>query len=103
MEWKHTDSVVKKMFWAHQSLKKVMLTVFWDMKGLITIDFPQKGAALDRVSYSQGKIHPFIELLSYIDTHTNIYNLKNIYQFYGFTNVNLQTRKEGLKNYNCPS
>ena len=28
MEWKHMDSLVKKKFWAQQSLKKVILTVF---------------------------------------------------------------------------
>ena len=39
MEWKNTDSPVKKKFGAQLSLKKVILTVFWDMKGPITIDF----------------------------------------------------------------
>ena len=41
MEWKYTDSSLKKRFWAQQSAK-VMLIVFWDMKGLITIDLTEK-------------------------------------------------------------
>ena len=28
IEWKYTDSLVKKKFWVQQSEKKVMLTVF---------------------------------------------------------------------------
>ena len=38
MEWKYTDCLVKKKFWSQWLIKKVMLTVFWDMKGPITID-----------------------------------------------------------------
>ena len=44
MKWKRTDIPVKKKLWAQQSVKKVMLTVLWDMKRLITIDFLEKGA-----------------------------------------------------------
>ena len=51
IERKHTDSSVKKMFLARTSVKKVMLTVFWDMKGLISIDFLEKKATVNRVSY----------------------------------------------------
>ena len=36
-------SLVKKMFWVQQSVKKILLTVFWGMKGPLTIDFLQKG------------------------------------------------------------
>ena len=35
-EWKNTDFPVKKKFLEQRSVK-VMLTVFWDMKGSITI------------------------------------------------------------------
>ena len=42
MEWKCTDSPVKKTFWAQQSVKKLMLTVYWDMKGPISNDFFEK-------------------------------------------------------------
>ena len=44
MEWKHTDSPIKKKFQAQWSVKEVMLTVFWCMKEPITIDFLEKDA-----------------------------------------------------------
>ena len=53
MEWKHTDTLVKKKFWVQQSVKKVMLTVFLDMKGPIIIDFLEKGAVVKSASYCQ--------------------------------------------------
>ena len=43
-----TEMIRQSMEWKHQvqlSVKKVMLTFFWDIKGLITIDFLEKGAA----------------------------------------------------------
>ena len=40
IEWKHTDSGKKKKKFVEQlSVKKVMLTVFWEMKGLTSFDF----------------------------------------------------------------
>ena len=39
MERKDTDSPVKKKFRAQQSVKKIMMAVFWDMKGPVIIDF----------------------------------------------------------------
>ena len=43
MVWKHTDSQVKKMFLAQESVKKVILIIlFKDMKELITSDFFEK-------------------------------------------------------------
>ena len=39
---KNTDSPVKKKFWVQLSVKKVMLTVFFDMKGFITTDLLEK-------------------------------------------------------------
>ena len=56
MEWKHTDTSVKKKILVKQSIKKIMLTVFWDMKRLITIDFFDKGAI------PEAKFTSFIEL-----------------------------------------
>ena len=41
----------KKMFWEQWSVKKVRLTVFWDMKGTITIDFLKKGTTVNSASY----------------------------------------------------
>ena len=34
----NTQTLVKKMLWVKQSVKKLMLTVFCDIKGFITID-----------------------------------------------------------------
>ena len=51
MEWKHTDFPVKKRLLAQQSVKKVMMTVFWDMKELPIINFLEKGATVNSVSY----------------------------------------------------
>ena len=42
MEGKPIDFSVKKKFWVQWSVKKVMMTVFWDMKGAITIGFHEK-------------------------------------------------------------
>ena len=53
MEWKHIDSFVKKRFQLQQSVKKVMLTVFWGIKGLITIDFFEKYTNVNNASYCQ--------------------------------------------------
>ena len=43
---KHTDSPVKQMFLVQWSVKKGMLTIFWDMKVPITIDYLEKKAQL---------------------------------------------------------
>ena len=50
MEWKHIDFPVNKKFQAQHSVKKMMLTVFWDIKGPITIIFLKKGATINRAS-----------------------------------------------------
>ena len=50
MEWKHVDSLVKKKFWTQWSVK-VMLPVFWDIKGSIPFDFLGKGATVNSASY----------------------------------------------------
>ena len=45
------DSPVNKKFWALLSLKKVLMTVFWGMKGVITIDFVEKGLTVISALY----------------------------------------------------
>ena len=37
----NTDFLVKKKFWVQQTVK-VMLTVFWDIKGPMTLDLFEK-------------------------------------------------------------
>ena len=39
VKWKHPDSLIKKKFWVQWSVKKVMLTIFCDMKEPVIIDF----------------------------------------------------------------
>ena len=53
MEWKHAKSLLKEKLQAPWSAKKVILTVFWGMKGPITIDFLEKGAVVNSASYCQ--------------------------------------------------
>ena len=53
MKWKHTDYPLKKRFQTQRGAKKVMLTVFCNMKGPMTIDFVEKGATLNSASHCQ--------------------------------------------------
>ena len=54
MNWKpNTDFSVKKKFWMKGLVKKVMLTVFYDIKGSITIDFLKKCATVNSILYYQ--------------------------------------------------
>ena len=50
IKWKHTDFPEKKKFSMQRSIKKVMLKVFWNMKGLITVDFHEESATENRAS-----------------------------------------------------
>ena len=51
IELEHADSSVKKRFQVERSVKTIIRTVFWDMKGTPTIDFLEKGASLNNASY----------------------------------------------------
>lgn len=42
-QWKHTDSPPPKKFKVRPSAGKVMLSVFWDAKGILLIDFLEHG------------------------------------------------------------
>ena len=46
IEWKYTNSPVKKKFWAQLSEKNIISIIFWNMKKLITIDCLEKGATV---------------------------------------------------------
>ena len=75
MEWKHTDSPVKEKFWAQWSLERVKLTVFWDMKGPMIIDFLENGETINSGSYNQHLKQNSHYLLNdtYIYIYTHIY------------------------------
>ena len=47
IQWVHIDPAVKKKFLAQQSVKKVMFSVFWDMKWNITIYFLEKDTTVN--------------------------------------------------------
>ena len=53
MEWKRTDFPENKRFRVLYSVKLVILTVFWNMKGPITIVFLEKAATVNSASYFQ--------------------------------------------------
>ena len=53
MKCKRADSLVNKKFLDHRTLKRVLLTVLWDMNGLITFDLFEKGATVNSASYYQ--------------------------------------------------
>jgi hypothetical protein len=52
MEWKHPGSPKKKKIKTQSSAGNVMLTVFWDSKGPILEDYPEKGCTINNASYS---------------------------------------------------
>ncbi|XP_067929080.1 histone-lysine N-methyltransferase SETMAR-like [Watersipora subatra] len=53
LRWKHPSSCVTKRFRAQRSVKKVMLTVFWDVRGPITISFLEQGTTVNSENYCQ--------------------------------------------------
>ena len=77
MQWELIESPVKKLFLAHLSVKKVMLTVVLGMNEPISLGFLEKGTIVNIASYYQlfWQIHPFL-LLVYI--HMS-YSIKRIY------------------------
>ena len=48
MDEKYTESPVKEKFWTQRSVKKIMLTVFWDIKEPIATDFLEEGATIKK-------------------------------------------------------
>ena len=58
-KWKDTDSLVEKKFCTQWSVKKIMVTFFWDMQQLITFDFPEKGATVKISFYCQPLLAKF--------------------------------------------
>ena len=46
MQWKHPGSPPPKKFRTQLSASKVMVTVFWDSKGIILIDYKPAGTSI---------------------------------------------------------
>ncbi|XP_048253299.1 histone-lysine N-methyltransferase SETMAR-like [Haliotis rufescens] len=53
MEWKHATSPKTKKFKATRSTKKVMMTIFWDSKGVIHTDYLPHGTTLNGEYYAK--------------------------------------------------
>ena len=53
LEWKHVTSPMKKKFKGQRTLHKVMLTVFWNMEGLITLGFKSQGTTVNSANYCE--------------------------------------------------
>jgi histone-lysine N-methyltransferase SETMAR len=50
-EWRHPNSLKPKKFCAQSLVGKVMLTLFWDSKGLILEHYMSKGTTVTSSSY----------------------------------------------------
>jgi hypothetical protein len=53
MTWKHPRSPLKKKFKTVQSQGKVMATVFWDVNGVILVDFTPPGSTINAAAYQE--------------------------------------------------
>jgi hypothetical protein len=53
MTWKHPHSPLKKKFKTVQSPGKVMATVFWDVHGVLLVDFTPPGSTINAASYQE--------------------------------------------------
>ena len=47
MQWRHSSYPKAKMFKQASSVRKIMATVFWDRKGILLIDFLQRGLTIN--------------------------------------------------------
>jgi hypothetical protein len=53
MMWKHPSSPTAKKFKTTSSVRKVVANVFWDMKGLLLVDFIHKNETINADHYIQ--------------------------------------------------
>jgi [histone H3]-lysine36 N-dimethyltransferase SETMAR len=51
MQWRHSWSPKAKKFKQAPSVKKIMATVFWDKKGVLFIDFLERGKTINANAY----------------------------------------------------
>ena len=85
------------------SVKKVMLTEFWDMKGPITIDLLEKGAGVNNSSYCQllRRNSPYLLTYIYIYIYIVIYRLT--FLFYPNSSVCLDIQDALSWDWNLPN
>jgi hypothetical protein len=53
MTWKHPHYPVKKKLKTVQSPGKVMATIFWDVNGVLLVDFTPPGSAINAAAYQE--------------------------------------------------
>lgn len=53
MEWRHSTSPKKVKFKQTISARKIMCTVFWDMHGLLLVDFLPRGRTINSETYCE--------------------------------------------------
>jgi hypothetical protein len=53
MTWKNPHSPVKKNFNTVLSPAKVMAIVFWDVHGVLVVDFTPPGSTINAVAYQE--------------------------------------------------
>jgi len=51
MEYRHPTSPRVKKFKMEKSARKIMLTVFWDSKGIVHHEYVEKGSTINSISY----------------------------------------------------
>ena len=82
--------LVKEKFWVQWSVKKFMLTAFWDMKGPIDIDFLEKRATVNgapnhqllKQNLSHFLHDHYIYIYIYLHVYTNMRYVKYIHNTY---------------------
>ena len=52
MQWKFSTSLAPKKAKVLESARKVMVSVFWDAKGIVLIDYFQKGKIINGKYYA---------------------------------------------------
>ena len=52
MQWKHPSPPANKKFKTQASAGKIMLTIFWDVNGPISVHFQEKGQTATSAQYS---------------------------------------------------
>ena len=50
-QWKHKESPILTKFKVVPSASKVMSTVFWDMRGVLLVEFQEHGRTVNTSSY----------------------------------------------------
>lgn len=53
MQWRHTHSPSAKKCKTQQSAQKIMASVFWDRKGLLLIEFLERGETINAARYCE--------------------------------------------------